>query len=340
MSQTNDCQSMPSDSTRKTALITGVTGQDGCYLCKLLLSKNYRVIGLVDPARNSNLSGLKYVGVLSAIELKNCELNSFTDVQRVILEMEPDEIYHLASQSSVAQSFQSPALTMHANTVPVINILESVRLVAKETRVYHASSSEMYGRVEELPIRETTLFRPVSPYAVSKVAAHQTVSCYRDSYDLFAVSGVLFNHESVLRRANFFTRKLIHDAMAIHARLQESVSFGNLEAKRDIGYAPEYVKAMWAMLQQPVPYDFLICSGQSVSLRQLVEHVFHRLKIDLNRIHIDPSLFRPSDIPDIYGSNERAKKELNWDYHLTAFDVMDLILDESLENEAKVVQGA
>ena len=180
-----------------TALITGVTGQDGCYLTKLLLSKGYRVVGLIDPFRNSNLSGLKYVGTLADVDLKQCDLLSFTDVQRAILEIEPDEIYHLASQSSVAESFRSPAVTMHVNTHPIINILESVRTVSKETRIYHASSSEMYGSVSKLPICEETLFHPVSPYAVSKVAAHQTVSCYRDSYDLFAVSGILFNHESI-----------------------------------------------------------------------------------------------------------------------------------------------
>jgi len=318
--------------TDKTAVITGVTGQDGCYLTKLLLSKGYRVVGLIDPVRNSNLSGLKYVEALSNIELIQCDLLSFTDVQRVLLQTEPDEVYHLASQSSVAESFKSPAVTMHVNTRPVINLLESIRTVAKETRFYHASSSEMYGNVDQLPISEKTLFRPVSPYAVSKVAGHQTVSCYRESYGLFAVSGILFNHESILRRENFFTQKLIHEATKIADGEKEAIQFGNLEVKRDFGFAPKYVEAMWLMLQQDDPYDFLICSGQSVTLRQLVEHVFGRLNIDTDRIQIDPNLFRPSDIPDIYGSNEMAKEKLGWDYDLTAFDVMDLILNESQRN--------
>ena len=317
----------------KAALISGITGQDGCYLSKLLLDKGYRVTGLIDPSRNSNLSGLKYVNSLSKVQLKPCDLFSFTDVQRVILETEPDEIYHLASQSSVAESFRAPAVTMQVNTRPVINLLESIRTIAKETRLYHASSSEMFGRVEELPISEETSFRPVSPYAVSKVAAHQTVSCYRDSYDLFAVSGVLFNHESVLRREHFFTRKLIRDALAIREGKRETVSFGNLAARRDFGYAPHYVDAMWRMLQQEQPYDFLICSGQSVALQQLVEHVFQRLDLDLDRIQIDENLFRPSDIPDIFGSNEMAKSRLGWDYDLTAFDVMDLVLEETQKNQ-------
>lgn len=312
----------------KTALITGVTGQDGCYLAQLLLGKGYRVIGLLSPSRDSNLSGLKYVGALSDTKLVTCDLFSFTDVQRVILETEPNEIYHLASQSSVAESFRRPAVTMHVNTRPVINLLESVRTVSKETRVYHASSSEMYGNVDKLPISETTMFKPVSPYAVSKVAAHQTVSCYRDSYDLFAVSGILFNHESVLRREHFFTKKLIQNALAIQSGKLDSVSFGNLTVKRDFGYAPKYVDAMWRMLQHDSPYDFLICSGQSVTLRQLVEHVFKRLSIDTERILIDPNLFRPNDIPDMYGSNEMAKTKLGWQYELTAYDVMDLMIKE------------
>jgi GDPmannose 4,6-dehydratase len=315
----------------KTALITGVTGQDGCYLTKLLLGKGYAVVGMIDPTRNSNLSGLKHVGALPVIELQQCDLLSFTDVQRVILQTEPDEIYHLAAQSSVAESFRSPAVTMHVNTRPVINLLESIRTVAKETRFYHASSSEMYGNVDQLPISEKTLFKPVSPYAVSKVAAHQTVSCYRESYDLFAVSGVLFNHESILRRKTFFTRKLIRDAIDIANGKKETIRFGNLDVRRDFGFAPAYVDAMWRMLQQPKPYDFLICSGRSVALRELVEYVFNRLEIDTNRIQIDPSLFRPSEIPDIYGTNEMAKQKLNWLYDLTAFDVMDLLIDETLK---------
>jgi GDPmannose 4,6-dehydratase len=218
---------------------------------------------------------------------------------------------------------------MHANTRPVINVLESIRTVSKATRFYHASSSEMFGRVKELPISEQTLFHPVSPYAVSKVAAHQTVSCYRDSYDLFAVSGILFNHESVLRRDHFFTKKLVRNVLAIKAGDKESVSFGNLEVRRDFGYAPDYVDAMWRMLQQDDPYDFLICSGQSVSLQELVEHVFTRVGVDLNRMKIDESLFRPNDIPDIYGCNDLAREKLSWDYNRTAFDVMDLIIEES-----------
>jgi GDPmannose 4,6-dehydratase len=319
----------------KTALITGVTGQDGCYLARLLLEKHYRVVGVIDSRRESSLIGLNYVGVLPRIELTSCSMEAFTDVQRLILQIEPDEIYHLASQSSVAESFRQPAQTMQANTRPIINLLEAVRTVSPIARIYHASSSEMYGKVDMLPISESTLFHPLSPYGVSKVAAHHIVACYRDSYNLFAVSGILFNHESVLRRENFFTRKVIREA--INARTCGlNIAFGNLDVKRDIGYAPQYVDAMWRMLQQAQPYDFVICSGKSVSLRALVEHVFRRLDVPTDRIHIDPELFRPNEIADIYGSNLRAKEELGWEYELTAFEVMDLILSEELERQAAV----
>lgn len=318
---------------QKTAIVTGITGQDGCYLARLLVNQGYRVVGTIDPERNSSLWGLKYVGVLPTVQLKHCDIFSFSDVQRLILETEADEIYHLASQSSVAESFRSPVTTMHANTRPIINILESVRTVSTATRVYHASSSEMFGKVKKLPVTEQTHFRPISPYAVSKVAAHQTVSCYRDSYGLFAVSGVLFNHESILRRETFFTRKLIREAFEIVAGRRESISFGNLDVRRDFGYAPAYVDAMWRMLQQADPYDFLICSGRSVALREMVEHVYSSLGISTDRIKLDPSLFRPNDIPDMFGSNEFAKQQLDWDYNMTAFEMLDLLIAEEKQRQ-------
>ncbi len=318
----------------KTAIITGITGQDGCYLAKLLLEKQYRVVGVLESRRHSSLVGLKYTGVLNSIELRSCDLGSFSEVQRLTLETEPSELYHLASQSSVAYSFNEPALTMSVNTGITINILEALRTVARGTRCYHASSSEMFGKATSLPATETTPFRPISPYAVSKVAAHQTVCCYRDSYKLFAVSGILFNHESILRRDNFFTRKLIVEALELASGARETVSFGNLSVKRDVGFAPRYVEAMWKMLQQSSPQDYLICSGTSVSLRQLVEHVFMRLGLPLEKIRIDPHLLRPNEIEDIYGCNAVAREQLDWQYDLSACEVMDLILDEEMRNRA------
>ena len=315
----------------KTALISGITGQDGTYLSKLLIERGYRVIGVLDPLRDSNLWGLNYVGVLPQVTLVRANLHDFIDCQRLLLETEPDEIYHLAAQSSVSASFREPAMTMRVNTQPVINLLEAIRTLNSEIRFYHASSSEMYGRVEACPIGSKTLFNPVSPYAVSKVAAHQTVRSYRDSYSLYAVSGILFNHESVLRKSGFFTRKLIESAIEIASGKRDSVSFGNLDVRRDFGYAPDYVKAMWLMLQQDNPDDFLICTGESVSLREIVEHIFTRVGASLNTINIDQSLYRPNEIADIYGDPSRASEILNWKSKYNAFETMNLIVDETLE---------
>ena len=314
--------------TPKNAIITGITGQDGCYLSQLLLEKGYRVLGVIDPKRNSSLWGLKFVGALEQVTLLKSDLNDYTDVQRLILQHEPDEVYHLAAQSSVSQSFQMPLATMEINTRPVIHLLEAIRTLSPQTKLYHASSSEMFGTVERLPVDEQTLFHPVSPYAVSKVASHQTVTCYRESYDLFAVSGILFNHESVLRGQHFFTRKLITQAMEIARGERDSIVFGNLDVKRDFGYAPAYVEAMWRMLQHDSPYDFLICSGHSVRLRDIVERVFERLEISTEKIVVDPALFRPNEIQDMFGSNDRAKQELSWGYDLTPLQMIDRLVED------------
>ncbi|MCR9295239.1 MAG: GDP-mannose 4,6-dehydratase [bacterium] len=311
----------------KTAIITGITGQDGCYLAKLLLEKQYRVIGTLDPNRQSSLHGLKLVDALSNVDLRDCNLFSFSDVQRLILENEPNEIYHLAGQSSVSESFRQPVHTMELNTRPVINFLDAIRTISRETRFYHASSSEMFGKADTLPVTEQTHFRPVSPYAVSKVAAHNCVSCYRDSYGLFAVSGVLFNHESPLRRPHFFTQRLVRQAREVAAGTRRRIRLGNIEVRRDFGYAPDYVDAMWRMLQHEVPYDFLICSGQSVPLRELVEHVLSRFGLPIECIHIDPELFRPNEIPDMFGSNQFAREQLDWNYALGPCEVMDILIN-------------
>lgn len=316
---------------QKRALITGITGQDGAYLAKLLLSEGYQVTGVLDPLRDSNIWGLHYLGILPEVTLVRGNLHDFIDVQRLILESKPHEIYHLAAQSRVSTSFREPAMTMRVNTQPVINLLEAIRTLDVTIRMYHASSSEMYGKVSTCPISASTLFNPVSPYAVSKVAAHYTVRSYRDSYSLFAVSGILFNHESVLRKSGFFTQKLIASAIELAQGKRQSVSFGNLTVKRDFGYAPDYVRAMWLMLQQDSPNDFLICTGTSVTLRDLVEHVYRKVGAPLDAIHIDQSLYRPNDIPDIYGDPHRAESGLGWKSRYSAFETMDLIVDETIE---------
>lgn len=317
--------------SKPRAMITGISGQDGAYLASLLLSEGYDVVGVLDPSRDSNIWGLHYLGVIKDVTLTNANLGEFTQVQQLLLRESPTEIYHLAAQSSVSASFKAPAATMRTNTQPVINLLEAIRTLDPEIRLYHASSSEMYGKVDCNPISATTLFNPVSPYAVSKVAAHYTVRSYRDSYSLYAVSGILFNHESVLRKGGFFTQKLIHTALDVADGLRTDVSFGNLDVKRDFGYAPDYVRAMWLMLQQETPQDFIICTGQSVSLQDLVQHVFERVGATISCIHRDRSLLRPNEIPDIYGDPEPAASRLGWRSAHDAFETMDLIIDETVK---------
>ncbi len=318
----------------RRALITGISGQDGAYLTRHLIGLGYDVIGAIDPSRRSSTWGLSYLGTLSQVELRQCNLLDLEATNALIAETQPHEVYHLAAQSSVSMSFKAPAATMSANTQPTINLLESIRTLDRSIRFYHASSSEMYGKVEACPITSATLVNPASPYAVSKVAAHYTVRAYRDAYSLFAVSGVLFNHESVLRKRGFFTQKLVRTAIELSTGVRRTATFGNLNVKRDFGYAPEYVDAMHLMLQRPTPRDFLICTGRSVTLRDLVEHVFRRVGAPAEAISIDENLIRPNEIPDIYGDPTDATIELGWTSRHDAFQALDHIVDETLAMDA------
>ncbi|MEB3361755.1 MAG: GDP-mannose 4,6-dehydratase [Synechococcaceae cyanobacterium] len=314
----------------RRALITGITGQDGSYLAQALLEQGYEVLGLLEAGRSSSLWNLDYLGVLPRIRLLKATLADSVEVQRVLLETKPTEIYSLAAQSSVSASFREPALTMTANTQPVLNWLEAIRSLNPSIRLYHASSSEMYGNVDRACVTPTTLFNPISPYAVSKVAAHQLVRAYRNAYGLYAVSGILFNHESALRKVGFFTRKLMDGALGLASRQITGLSFGNLDVRRDFGYAPDYVEAMWLMLRQSEPEDHLICSGHSVSLQEIVAHVFRCLNISIEALHIDSSLYRPAEIQDIYGTPDYAASKLGWRSSNTAFQTMERILEERL----------
>jgi GDPmannose 4,6-dehydratase len=316
------------------ALVTGITGQDGAYLAKLLIAEGYNVTGVLATGRESSLWGLQHLGIAGSVDLVTANLLDFADVQKLILRLQPTEVYHLAAQSSVSASFGEPAVTMRVNTQPVINFLEAIRTLDRSLKFYHASSSEMYGRVSSCPIDADTLFNPVSPYAVSKVAAHHTVRVYRDSYSLFAVSGVLFNHESVLRKKGFFVRKLLDAVTDVRSGRVDRISFGNVDVKRDIGYAPDYVRAMWLMLQQPTPADFLICTGRSVALRELIEHVLKRAGLPTDVMQIDPALYRPNEILDIYGDATAATQRLGWTSKYDAFETIDLICDEAMAIQA------
>jgi GDPmannose 4,6-dehydratase len=317
---------------RKTAVITGITGQDGAYLSALLLKADYQVIGFVRSKAHGNFQGLKYVGAYQSVIIEECDLLDMTRIIALLTRYKPDEIYNLAAQSSVSISFEQPIGTFHYNTISVFNLLEATRIVNKNIRFYQASSSEMYGRVNALPISESTVFHPLSPYAISKASAHWICIQYRESYNMFISCGILFNHESYLRSNNFFVKKVISESLKIHRGETRALQVGYLDIKRDFGYAPKYVECMYLMLQGEQPGDFTICSGQSTSLRSIVEYVFGKLDIPLSACVTSTDLYRPSEILDIYGDASKAKAVLNWSYDLTFFDVLDLMLKEEMKN--------
>jgi GDPmannose 4,6-dehydratase len=315
----------------KTAIITGITGQDGAYLSQLLLKKGYRVIGFVRNSKSSSLTKLSYLGITDHIIFEECNLLDLVNIVGLLKRYKPDEIYNLAAQSSVKASFDQPIATIEFNIISVINLLEAIRLVDQEIKYYQASSSEMFGKVDDLPITENTPMHPLSPYAISKAAAHWIAINYRESYGIFTCCGILFNHESILRDKNFFTKKVINDSIEISRSQRDVLRVGNIDIRRDFGYAPRYVEAMWLMLQHPTPDDYIICSGKSIQLRQILHHIFKRLGIDQNKIIIDESLYRPTEIENIYGDNSKVKDVLGWEYTTDFYEVIDILIDEQLK---------
>ena len=293
------------------------------------------MIGIIRSQYGSNLSRLKYLGLIGKITLVEGDLGDLSQVLTILNSYKPAEIYNLAAQSSVSLSFQQPIGTIEFNVRSVLNILEAIRLSNPAIRFYQASSSEMFGLVNDLPITESSLIHPLSPYAISKVTGHYICINYRESYNMYACSGILFNHESYLRGENFFIKKLIHGALDILNGKEEFLEFGNLDIKRDFGWSEKYVEAMWLMLQQDKPEDFVICSGMSLTLREIVHYVFDKLNLDRNLIRVNPKYFRPTEILDIYGSNEKAKNVLSWNYQMSFFDVLDRIIEEEQRNYGK-----
>ena len=314
----------------KTAIITGISGQDGPYLAKLLLEKGYKVVGTVRSYRCANSKNFEYLGIEKDLLLEELDLLDMANVIRIIQKYKPEEIYNLAAQSSVGLSFDQPLGTFSFNTTSVNNLLESIRFFSPMTKLYQASSSEMYGRVKTMPITLETPMHPISPYGVSKMASYFMITTYRESYDLFVCNGVLFNHESYLRSNNFFVKKVIRDSIAIKNDKLDKLIVGNLNVKRDFGYAPKYVEAMWKILQSDKADDFIICSGKSILLRDIVEYVFEKLGLDKNLIVENKDFFRPNEIEEIYGDNSKAKEDLKWNYDNSFFDVLDILIDEEV----------
>lgn len=317
---------------QKTALITGITGQDGAYLSKILLSFNYKVCGLTRGASSESLNGLKYLGISDEVTLIPCDLLDISQLIKIIQQTSPTEIYNLAAQSSVSLSFQQPIGTFQFNTLSVFNLLEAIKLIDPSIRFYQASSSEMYGRVNNLPITESSVLHPLSPYAISKAAAHFTCIHYRESYNLHINCGILFNHESFLRQSSFFVKKVIQESISISRGKSKVLKVGNIDVCRDFGYAPKYVEAMYLMLQKDQPADYLICSGKTISLREIIYYIFNQLNIPRHCCQIDSKLYRPAEIENMFGDNTKAKLDLGWKYDLSMYQTLDLLLAEELRN--------
>ncbi len=314
----------------KTVFITGITGQDGAYLSKLLLNERYKVIGCIRD--NDNFSKLEYLKIKDQLILVKCNLLNFSDIKKKFEEYNPDEVYNFAAQSSVTLSLKNPFDTLNFNIMSVVNLLEAIRLVNSKIKFFQASSCEMFGNVKKLPANEQTFFKPLNPYAVSKVSAHLIVTNYRKVLNLFSCCGILFNHESFLRGEDFFVKKIIKQAVEIKDGRRDFLKVGNIDVKRDFGYAPSYVKAMWSVMQLDNPDDFVFSSGSSVCLRDIIYYVFDKLNIDREKVIEDNILFRASDIKETLGDSSKLKKVLDWDYKMSFYDVLDLLIEEELKS--------
>jgi GDPmannose 4,6-dehydratase len=307
----------------KSALITGVGGQDGAYLARLLLSKGYRVYGASRDIHYSTSSNLAKLGVESRIHRLSINLNDFRSVLQGLSQAEPDEVYNLAGQSSVGLSFEQPVETLESIATGTLNLLEAIRFIGKPIRLYSAGSSECFGDTGSLAANEETAFRPRSPYAVAKAAAYWEVANYRDAYSLYACTGILFNHESPLRGSRFVTRKIVKAACLIKAGSRERLRLGNIDIARDWGWAPEYVDAMWRMLQQPTPDDFVIATGKTHRLGYFIELVFNACGLDWREwVDVDQDLFRPTDLQKGHADPSKAARVLNWGAKVTIDEIV------------------
>ena len=315
---------------RKTALITGVTGQDGSYLAELLLDKGYEVVGVV--RRTSHDSYERIGHLLDRLHVVAADLLDQHSLTSVIRDAKPAEVYNLAAQSFVPTSWTQPVLTGEFTALGVTRILEAVRLAHPEARFYQASSSEMFGRVQESPQKETTPFYPRSPYGVAKVYGHWITVNYRESYGLFAVSGILFNHESPRRGLEFVTRKVTHAVARIVRGQAKELRLGNLDAKRDWGYAGDYVDAMWRMLQQPTPEDFVIGTGTAHSVRELCQVAFAHAGLDWQKfVTVDPALVRPAEVEHLLADPAKARRVLGWQPAVSFEQLVKKMVDADLE---------
>lgn len=316
----------------KRALITGITGQDGSYLSELLLEKGYKVYGLMRRSSTVNIERISHL--IEDIELLNGDLLDQNSLMNAIRRSDPDEIYNLAAQSFVPTSWNQPDLTGEFTALGATRMLEAVRAVKPNARYYQASSSEMFGSTPQVPQNETTPFYPRSPYAVAKVYAHWITVNYRESFDVYACSGILFNHESPRRGLEFVSRKVTHGVARIKLGKQKKLAMGTLEAKRDWGFAADYVEAMWMMLQQPTPSDYVIATGISHTVRYLIEVAFQHAGLDYREfVELDPALLRPAEVNSLCGDSSKAKRELGWAPKVSFEELIKMMVDADLERE-------
>ncbi|TMB49468.1 MAG: GDP-mannose 4,6-dehydratase [Deltaproteobacteria bacterium] len=314
----------------RTALITGITGQDGSYLAELLLEKGYRVVGMVRRASTENFERITHLR--ERIELRQADLLDQLSLIDVLRTVQPEEIYNLAAQSFVPTSWQQPVLTAEFDAVGVTRLLEAVRLVAPGARFYQASSSEMFGQVRETPQRETTPFYPRSPYGVAKIYGHFITVNYRESYNIYTSSGILFNHESPRRGREFVTRKVSDGAARVKLGLGRELRLGNLEARRDWGFAGDYVDAMWRMLQQARADDYVVATGESHTVRELVEIAFGTLGLDWRQhVREDPALLRPAEVERLVGDASKARRVLGWAPRVSFRELVEMMVRADLE---------
>jgi GDPmannose 4,6-dehydratase len=321
----------------RRALITGITGQDGSYLAELLLDKGYDVFGMTRRASTENVERIGHL--IDRVTLVQGDLLDPPSLDAALREAQPHEVYNLAAQSFVPTSWNQPVLTAEFTAVGVTRVLEAIRAVDPEIRFYQASSSEMFGKVREVPQTELTPFHPRSPYGVAKVYGHYITVNYRESYDLFAVSGILFNHESPRRGLEFVTRKITDGVARIKVGLAEELRLGNLDAKRDWGFAGDYVEAMWLMLQQDEPVDYVVATGEEHSVQEFVDLAFERASLDrVQHVVQDPRFLRPAEVDHLVGDPSKARNQLGWEPQTSFRDLVEMMVDADVARlEAGVV---
>jgi len=320
--------------SQKTALITGITGQDGAYLAQLLLSQGYHVCGLV-PRRSTsevNLVRLEWLGITKEVELVDGDLLDLSGLVRIVQRIQPDEVFNLGAQSFVKTSWDQPILTGQVSGLGAVNVLEALRLIKPDARYYQASTSEMYGLIQEPLQSENTPFYPRSPYAAAKLYAHWMTVNYRESFDMYACSGILFNHESPLRGLEFVTRKVTDGEARIKKGLETELRLGNIDAKRDWGHASDYVKAMWLMLQQDQADDYVIATGRTTTVRDMCRIAFDYAGLNMEEhLVIDPAFFRPAEVDILLGDASKARAQLGWEAETSLEDMIKEMVEADLE---------